>query len=447
MPDRHRPGSAAPTSLRPVYREGVNRPLIRVPSARALRTSSTTGAATAAPHDDVAELVRLLRGALDGSGPAVLAEPAGPGTEQLPDVPDDLAVVVGTSGSTGRPRRVMLTADALRASAEATAERLGGHGRWLLALPTTHIAGLQVVLRTVIAGSDVTAVAPGPVRPDAFVEAVRRMDDAAPIGGQALLRLTSLVPTQLHRLLDDDSTPEGRAAVAALRSFDAVLVGGAALHPDLRARAEAAGVRVVMTYGMSETCGGCVYDGVPLRGVRVRTDPTGRVLLSGRVLARGYLGEDDADGPFIDIHGGRWLRTDDLGELELSEDTMQITLTVTGRADDVVVTGGEKVSASAVEAALTGWGGLGEVAVVGTPDDQWGQAVVAIATAPGAAPSLDDVRAHVREAHGAAAAPRALRIVDALPLRGPGKPDRAEIARLAAEAWAAAAGPDAPTRN
>ncbi len=424
----------------------MNRPLIRVPSASALRTSSTTGTVAVAPHGDVAELVRLLRGALDGSGPAVLAEPAEPGTEQLPDVPDDVAVVVGTSGSTGRPRRVMLTADALRASAEATAERLGGHGRWLLALPTTHVAGLQVVLRAIVAGSDVTTVAPGPFRPDAFVEAVRRMDDAAPIGGQALLRLTSLVPTQLHRLLDD-STPEGDAAVAALRSFDAVLVGGAALHPDLRARAEAAGVRVVMTYGMSETCGGCVYDGVPLRGVRVRTDPTGRVLLSGRVLASGYLGEDDADGPFIDIHGGRWLRTEDLGELELSEDTMQITLTVLGRADDVVVTGGEKVSAGAVEAALTGWGGLGEVAVVGTPDDQWGQAVVAIATAPGEAPSLDDVRAHVREVLGAAAAPRTLRVVDALPLRGPGKPDRAELARLAAEAWAAAAGPNAPVRN
>ncbi|PFG36503.1 O-succinylbenzoic acid--CoA ligase [Flavimobilis soli] len=398
-------------------------------------------------HDDVIELVRLLRDALDGSGPAVLAEPAGPEDEVLPEVPDDVAVVVGTSGSTGRPRRVMLTADALRASAEATAERLGGHGRWLLALPTTHVAGLQVVLRAALAGSDVTAIAPGPFRPETFVEAVQRMDAAAPLGGSKLLRLTSLVPTQLHRLLEGAGTPGGEAAVEALRSFDAVLVGGAALHPDLRARAEAAGVRVVMTYGMSETCGGCVYDGVPLRGVRVRTDPTGRVLLSGRVLARGYLGVDDADSPFIDIHGGRWLRTEDLGELELSEDTMQITLTVLGRADDVVVTGGEKVSASAVEAVLSGWGGLDEVAVVGTPDDQWGQVVVAVATTSGDVLSLDDLRAHVRDALGAAAAPRVLRVVDALPLRGPGKPDRAELARLAAEAWAAAAGPDAPVSN
>lgn len=418
----------------------MNRPLIRVPSARPLRSSSTTEApAQEEVLDDVVQLVRLLRGALDGTGPAVLAEPPAHDDVPLPDVPDDVAVVVGTSGSTGRARRVMLTADALRASAEATAERLGGHGRWLLALPTTHVAGLQVVLRAVVAGSDVTQVAPGPFRPETFVEAVRRMDDAAPIGGAALLRLTSLVPTQVHRLLEGAGTPEGDAAVAALRSFDAVLVGGAALQPDLAARAAAAGVRIVTTYGMSETCGGCVYDGVPLRGVRVRTDPTGRVLLSGRVLARGYLGEGDADGPFLDIHGGRWLRTDDLGELELSEDTMQITLTVLGRADDVIVTGGEKVSAAAVEAALTGWGGLGEVAVVGTPDAQWGHAVVAIATAPDGAPTLDAVRAHVRETLGAAAAPRALSVVDSLPLRGPGKPDRAALAHLAAAAWPDAA--------
>jgi len=377
------------------------------------------------------DLPGLVRAALDGTGPAILAQPAPPAgspADVPAGVPDDVALVVGTSGSTGLPRRVMLTADALRASAAASAERLGGQGAWLLALPTTHVAGMQVVVRSVLAGTTPT-VLDGPFRTAAFLDAVARMPSrtAAPGGG----RYTSLVPTQLHRLLEPG--PDAAAALDALRSFDAVLVGGAALAPDLAARAAAAGVRVVTTYGMSETCGGCVYDGVPLTGVRIRTSAEGHVLVSGRVLSVGYLDDDIADAQsYTTIHGGRWLRTQDLGTLELSEDTSYLTLTVHGRSDDVIVTGGEKVVAGAVEAALAGWRGLGEVAVVGIPDDEWGTAVVAVATlAPGhPAPTLDDVRAHVRATVAPPAAPRALEIVDALPRLGIGKPDRDAVRDL-----------------
>lgn len=376
-------------------------------------------------------LPELVRAALDGSGPALLAQPvppAGTPSDVPAGVPDDVALVVGTSGSTGLPRRVMLTAAALRASAVASAERLGGQGAWLLALPTTHIAGMQVIVRSVLAGTTPTTLA-GPFRPAAFVEAVGRMpaQTAAPDGQ----RFTSLVPTQLHRLLEPG--PDAAAALAALRSFDAILVGGAALAPELARRAAAADVRVVTTYGMSETCGGCVYDGVPLTGVRIRTSSDGHVLISGRVLAKGFLDDDIADArSFTTIHGGRWLRTRDLGTLELAEDSSFLTLTVHGRSDDVIITGGEKVAAGAVEAALAGWQGLGEVAVVGVPDDEWGTAVVAVATlAPGAsAPDLADVRARVREAVGPPAAPRALEIVEAVPTLGIGKPDRVAVRDL-----------------
>lgn len=377
-------------------------------------------------------LPALVRAALDGSGPALLAQPvppAGAAAAPAPDgVADDVALVVGTSGSTGLPRRVLLTADALRASAAASAERLGGQGSWLLALPTTHVAGMQVVIRSVLAGTTPTLLE-GPFRAAAFTDAVGRMParTAAPGGG----RFASLVPTQLHRLLEPG--PDAAAALEALRSFDAILVGGAALAPELAARAADAGVRIVTTYGMSETCGGCVYDGVPLTGVRVRTSADGHVLISGRVLSVGYLDDDIADAQsYTTIHGGRWLRTQDLGTLELSEDTSYLTLTVHGRSDDVIVTGGEKVVAGAVEAALAGWRGLGEVAVVGVPDDEWGTAVVAVATlAPGAtAPTLDAVRTHVRSTVAAPAAPRALEIVDDLPRLGIGKPDRDAVRNL-----------------
>jgi len=365
-------------------------------------------------------LLPALEAALDGSGPAVspVAPDAGPapGVDPAPDVPDGTALVVRTSGSTGEPRGVVLSRDALRASGAATERRLTGPGRWLLALPAEHVAGAQVLVRSVLAGTTPVVLPDGPFRAPAFTAAVAALTHAGP-------RYTSLVPTQLVRLLDDD------AATDALRGLDAVLLGGAASAPHLLDRARAVGVPVVTTYGMSETCGGCVYDGVPLDGVTARLDETGRVLLAGPVLATGYLSRPDLDATaFAQVDGVRHLVTNDLGRLDAG------VLTVLGRADDVILTGATNVAPGAVEALLAGLPEVAEACVVGVPDDEWGQVVVAavVLRAGHDGPDLAAVRALVGDRLGAAHAPRRLVVVDSLPLRGPGKIDRRAVAQLAA---------------
>ncbi len=373
------------------------------------------------------DLLPLLDAALSGDGPAIaptdLAGRAAPVTGA--EVPDDVAVVLHTSGSTGASRAVMLGSRALRASAEATAHALGatadGRTQWLLALPPVHVAGVQVVVRSVLAGT-VPAVMDlaGGFRAASFAAT------AATMTGER--RHTSLVPTQLVRLLDD---PDG---ARALRSFDAVLLGGAATTTALLDRAREAGVLAVTTYGMTETCGGCVYDGRPLDRVRVDLDAEGRILLGGPVLATGYLGRPDLDAEaFVTRHGERWLRTSDLGEVDDAG-----RLRVSGRVDDVIITGGVNVSPGAVEHVLADVDGVAEVCVVGLPDDEWGQVVTAVLVLrPGAAaPTLATVRAAAAERLGAPSAPRGVVVVGSLPLRGPGKPDRRAVSVLAREVLA-----------
>ncbi|WP_213283182.1 o-succinylbenzoate--CoA ligase [Cellulomonas hominis] len=401
----------------------------------------------AASAAGVPALTEALAAALDGTGPAVLPVEApesqatggvgvtggaGEDTAAAVPVPDDVALLVRTSGSTGAPREVMLTAGALRASAEATHRRLSGPGRWLLPLPPSHVAGLQVLVRSLVAGTTPAVLGP-PFRVDAFAAAVARMPDG---DGP---RYTSLVPTQVHRLLASD---EGRAALAA---FDAVLLGGAAAPPGLVDAARAAGARVVTTYGMSETCGGCVYDGVPLDGVTVDLDVDGRILVAGPVLAAGYRGRPDLDAELFEVvDGTRRLRTSDVGRW--SDGTGERRLEVLGRADDVLVTGGVKVPPAAVERVLAQRPGVGEVLVVGVPDPEWGQALVAVVVPPPGAPGpeFDDLRHAAAEALGGPAAPRHLVTLAALPLRGPGKPDRRAATDLAARALGRPAVADAP---
>lgn len=337
---------------------------------------------------------------------------------------EDLAVVVGTSGSTGSPKLAMLTARALAASIGATHRHLGGPGQWLLALPPHHIAGLQVLLRGIVAGTPTVAL-PGPFTLDSFVAATGLLDPD-------LRHYTSLVPTQVGRLLDTTTCPNGPES---LRAFDAVLVGGAALPSHLRARADAEGVVLVATYGMSETGGGCVYDGVPLAPTRVRLTDEGRVLLGGRTLATGYLDDPErtAAAFVTDPDGTRWFRTDDHGEI-LPDGRLHVD----GRLDDLINTGGLKVSPRLVEDALLAH--LHEVAeacVVGLPDEEWGQCVAALLVPRGdsdPAPQLTlaDVRSQLRGILPDHALPKAVATIDALPLRGPGKPDRRAIADLLA---------------
>lgn len=362
----------------------------------------------------VRALSEALADALRG-GPPVL--PAAPEAEAVvaamrPDdpVPEPTAVLVASSGSTGDPKGVLLSAAALTSSARATHARLGGQGRWLLATPAQYIGGLQVLVRSLLSGLE-----PGVLdlthgfRPAGFAAA------AEPVLAASGPHYTALVPTQLVRLLD-----AGGSALEAARGFDAIVIGGAAMPPEVRARARDAGVRVVRAYGMTETCGGCVYDGLPLDGVRVRIGPADRVELAGDVLALGYRHGE------LRLHDG-WLRTDDVGRLR--DDG---TLEVLGRADDVINSGGVKVPAPAVEQALRGHAGVRAACVVGLPDAEWGQVVAALVVPVDAQqpPSTDDLAAAVRASAGRAAAPKVVRFVDDLPLRGPGKVDRTAVKAL-----------------
>jgi O-succinylbenzoic acid--CoA ligase len=348
-----------------------------------------------------------VRAALDGTAPLAVL-PAGPETAVAaardvlaPDVPVEPGadLVVVTSGSTGGGRGVLLSAGALTASAEATHQRLGGPGAWLLALPVSAIAGLQVLCRSILVGEPVTVLE----REEPLAAALARM----PAGR----RYTALVPTQLRRFLDTE--PDG------LRAFDAVLVGGAATDPALLARAQDAGVAVATTYGMTETAGGCVYDGRSLTGVQARVTDGG-VELSGPVLALGYRLDPAAT---TEAFSGGWFRTRDAGSLR------EGLLTVAGRLDDVVITGGVNVAPAAVEAALRDHPDVADAVVFGRPDEEWGQSVVAaVVPRPGTAPHLATLRSWVGERLGAPSAPRELHLIDSVPLLHTGKPDRRGVA-------------------
>jgi O-succinylbenzoic acid--CoA ligase len=318
-------------------------------------------------------------------------------------VRDEVAVVLATSGSTGMPKAAELTAAALLASARASLARLGAGpgGRWLCCLPTHHISGLGVLVRSLISGST-------PLVTD-------RLD--ADSVAQAAGGYVSLVPTQLNRLLD---------VGVALGGFRAILLGGAAASADLLGRAARAGARVVTTYGMTETCGGCVYDGVPLDGVRIGQDADGRIRISGPVLFSGYRLAPDLTQAALD---DGWFVTSDLGGLGADG-----RLVVRGRADDVINTGGEKVVAGEVEHALRGCPQVRDAVVVGTPDPDWGERVTALVVAERAddPPTLAVVREHVRKLLPRYAAPHQLVIIDEIPMLASGKPDRQQLKRLAA---------------
>ena len=363
---------------------------------------------------------------------------------RIAGVPERADIILRTSGSTtGTARLVAMGAAALVASARATHARLGGPGTWVLALPAHHVAGLQVLVRSVVAGTRPVVVdTAGGFDAGALAAGAER---ALGRGGPVYV---SLVPTQLLRVLADP----GAAAVLARAS--AVLVGGAATDPALLARSRAAGIRVVTTYGMSETGGGCVYDGLPLDGVSVRIeDPdeagVGRIVLAGPVLAEGYVGPPGAPSRTAQTGrpaesarpaestwsvafrtGPRELATADRGRLEALPDG-STRLTVLGRLDDIIVTGGIKVDPREVEQVLAGLPGVAQACVVGIPDATWGSAVVAVVVPEaGAAVDGEGLRRQARERLDGAHAPKRVLVVPEMPLRGPGKTDRRAVAAL-----------------
>lgn len=324
------------------------------------------------------------------------------GSTKLPGgepVDGPAAAVVPTSGSSGPPRGAQLTHHALQWSAEASLRRLGidRSGRWLCCLPISHVAGLAIVVRSALTGND-------PVIHDRFdPDAIRREPDAD---------LISLVPTQLSRLLD---------AGVDLDRFAVILLGGAPATPALLERAASAGARVVQTYGMTETCGGCVYDGLPLDGVSVRL--AGQTIeLAGPMLMSGYRLEPELTRRVLD---DGWFTTSDRGRLENGR------LEVLGRLDDVIITGGEKVSARAIEQLLLEDPEIAEAAVVGLDDPRWGQAVAAVVvTARDRFLDTARVRQSLRSKAPAHEIPKLIRPVEAIPRTRSGKPDGPAIRRM-----------------
>ncbi|OAN35232.1 AMP-binding protein [Microbacterium sp. H83] len=371
--------------------------------------------------EDPALLREALVRALDG-GPAL-------GFGMLGDAPDRVsrgtAVVIATSGSSGIPKRVALSGEALRASAEATAARIGS-GRWLLALPAGYVAGLQVVVRSIVAGTQPVAL-DGRFSPMSFAEATLSMGRPSRAAEDLY---TSLVPAQLATLLDASGD---RAVLAALRAYRAILVGGQALPQPLRERADALGVRLVRTYGSTETSGGCVYDGIPLDSVGVRA-VAGELRIAGPMLADGYLGDGELTARMFshDEHGIRWYHTGDLGLVD------EGVVRVHGRADNVIVSGGINISLDRVEGIVRRIPGLTSAVVVGVDDERWGEASVIVAPRGEALRrSESDQLAHARdlvaEELGRHARPVRLVMVDRLDVLSSGKPDREAIRRAVAE--------------
>lgn len=367
-----------------------------------------------------------LRSALGGDGAAILPSRGAP--EGLPArVEQRIALVVDTSGSTGRPKRVALSADALLASAAASDSRLGGPGQWLLALPAHYIAGINVLVRSLASGTVPVVMSSDGFGAERFMRAAADLD--------APRRFTSLVPAQLARLVaaarvsdssgsevDGAADRERRDVVLdTLRRFDRILVGGQAVPPRLLEACRDLGLAVTRTYGSSETAGGCVWDGIPIGDTEVRI-VDGRVELSGSVLAERYLDDPERTAvAFHEVEGRRWYRTDDSGQV------VDGTLRIDGRLDDVIVSGGVKVSLAEVELVVRELPGLEDAVVVAAEHPEWGQAPVVVGTI---AVDLGVVRDAVSARLGRPAAPARIVLIEAIPYLASGKPDRIALARL-----------------
>lgn len=428
---------------------------------------------------DPQEILRAFERSLTGDLPNSARDHQDP-LGQTQD-PESLALVVGTSGSTGAPKQTALSVRALRASARAT-ERFFADcpssgsakqrrvvseapAQWLLALPAHYVAGAQVLARSVLAGTTPVVAASitdgGSFTPEVFLNAAERLSCAR--------RFVSLVPTQVHKLLEaaEASPALGSEIYDALGRFTGILLGGAPASASLLAVAGELGLNVVTTYGSAETAGGCVYSGVALPGVRLRVVPedagladspvvagaeaAGRIWLGGEHLASGYMGDNarTASHFFVDAHGCRWYRTDDYGSLvppapNTPEDDSASVLSVLGRSDDVIITGGVKVSARAVAAVLESHPAVREAAVAGVPDARWGAAVIAAVTlrnlpehyGADAAETARQLQQLCGARLGAAGVPKVVRIVPDFPAASTGKPDRLAIYSMLCKAHA-----------
>lgn len=428
---------------------------------------------------DPQEILRAFERSLTGDLPNSARDIQDPRGQT--EGPESLALVVGTSGSTGAPKQTALSVRALRASARATERFFADYpssgsskprrvvseapAQWLLALPAHYVAGAQVLARSVLAGTTPVVAASvtdgGSFTPEVFLNAAERLSCAR--------RFVSLVPTQVHKLLEaaEDSPALGSEIYDALGQFTGILLGGAPASASLLAAARELGLNMVTTYGSAETAGGCVYSGTALPGVRLRVIPedagladspvvagaeaAGRIWLGGEHLASGYMGDNarTASHFFVDVHGCRWYRTDDYGSLvppapNTPEDDGAPALSVLGRSDDVIITGGVKVSSHAVAAVLESHPAVREAAVAGVPDARWGAAVIAAVTlrnlpehyGADAAETAGQLQQLCGAQLGAAGVPKVVRIVPDFPAASTGKPDRLAIYSMLCKAHA-----------
>ena len=392
----------------------------------------------------VNRLAPMLTSALDGTGPAIAPIPTSPTglvnlltdaikpeDKRFPLESSDIALVCATSGSTGNPRGVLLSANAIRYSVQAFADRFGGDYRWVMSVPAHRIAGVMVLARAALNGN--------PYLIDPSIGGARVFDaatfsvttanavreskkDGRPIA-------VSLVPTQIGRLLDS-----GSVGIEALQAYKLVLSGGTATPQPMLNRLRELGINVVISYGMTETCGGCVFDGKPLTGVTISlgtkddVEP-GRISIAGPVLASGYrLRPDLAAVEFIENK----LITHDVGKLDSAD-----LLHVLGRLDDVVQVGGTNVSLSAVEALLRHHPAISDVAVIDIADDLWGSIPMAYVTLRDQQLNKQDLitalKNIVMERIGRAATPRTIQFVNQLPMLDSGKIDRLTLRLQASE--------------
>lgn len=364
----------------------MNKPLAVVPANDAVT-------ATLVMADVIAE-----KKAIFISPPVVNGEQSA--FEPVPEkVQENIAAIVESSGSTGSPKRISISTSALLHAARAGQERLGPLGQWLLALPINFIAGQQVLVRSVLA--DVQPVIMNtslPFTPEAFFRSSALMNSD--------YKYTSLVPAQLARLIAQAEVDKD--SLSQLRSFRAILVGGQSTPEELRSRALDLGVRVVVSYGMTETAGGCVYDGIPLEGVRLKIAPDSRLLISGKTMA-----EDQDD----------WIFTNDLAEL-----TPEGKLNIIGRADRVIISGGLKLSLERVEYLGSQLPGVEQIAAVSIDDSTWGQRVgIAYVGSPEVADDIANQLAHLL---GPAGKPIRVIRVDKLPKLHTGKTDNRLVAKI-----------------
>ena len=321
-------------------------------------------------------------------------------------IDDDIAVVIPTSGTTGKPKGAMLTADSLKASAEASHAYLGGKGQWLLALPICHIAGLQVMIRSIIS-STIPVILPVDFKPYTLISAINSLT-----GNR---RYASMVAVQLHKTLHNVD------AVSALASLNAVLIGGGPISNKLMERASSLGINIIHTYGMSETSGGCIYNGTALNGVSLRIENS-RVLIGGPLVAKGYRNAINSN-PFISTN---WFCSNDLGIIENTG-----KLRIIGRADESINTGGLTIVPQLVESVINTHPSINACVVFGIPDKYLGERVaVAILLTPRTPiPKIDEIQKYVTKTLDITATPREMYIVKKLPYNSLGKINRSSLAQ------------------